>query len=182
MLLSLLMSQVSGICLASSGVCSAAIARKLLQQKNSWKSSLGVLYVFHAYAEENTFEAGNHHNMSHTRTAVSMQAAPCYSLHQSSSPGHIAACPEQSHWKEVVTLCWHHSREDTVQSGSPMHCSRKQASWEVKHIPSGISALGGCARTCQPARDLGERGAAHRAHIGNRKERSVAVQGAHRQI
>ncbi len=42
------MSQVRGICLASSGVCRAVIARELLQQKNCWKSSLGVLYVFHA--------------------------------------------------------------------------------------------------------------------------------------
>ncbi len=46
------MSQVRGICLASSGVCSCVIARALLQQKNSWKSSLGVLYVFHACAQQ----------------------------------------------------------------------------------------------------------------------------------
>ena len=55
---------------------------------------------------------------------------------------------------EAVALYWHHSREDTVQLASPVHCSRKQPSQEAQDIRGGIYTLRGCVCTCQhlPAR------------------------------
>lgn len=108
------MSQDRGMDLASSGVCSADMARELLQQKNSWKSSLGVLYVFHACAQQQQIlqEAPFLSTGSVYAASAEQQAGAC-SLCDWLRPKGVSSC----------ILCMHCAHAQSIQAAESVSLS-----------------------------------------------------------